>query len=226
MMLVVAGVLLAGVATASASRPNPEHQVTLCHRTDSNTRPYVQITVDVASVRKEHGHDGHDGPVWNDTLKARHIKWGDIIPAFDYDGQHYPGKNLTPDGLAILHGGCRVPSGESTTPSSTCPPTSSSTTVSSPPASTPAPTTSAPGKSSFHSSSTPSSTTTRRTVTVVRTGRTRVVPAPSTSLTTPVTPGLARTGSDALSAAVLSVIAVACGTALLYRSRRRWRRTH
>ncbi len=34
--------------------------------------------------------------------------WGDIIPPFDFDGQHFPGLNATPEGLAILANDCKL----------------------------------------------------------------------------------------------------------------------
>jgi hypothetical protein len=58
--LVLAGF---GVTGAGATKPNPEHKVTLCHRTGSYSNPYVEITPDVASVLHE-GHDGHNGPIF------------------------------------------------------------------------------------------------------------------------------------------------------------------
>ena len=91
----------AGSSSATAGKKNsednrPRPKVTICHATASKTNPYVVITVDPNSVFKQ-GHDQHqDGR--------------DIIPAFTYDenGQTiaYPGKNLTPEGLALLANGC------------------------------------------------------------------------------------------------------------------------
>ena len=47
---------------AGATKP-PDHKITICHRTDSYTNPYVVITVDVASVHFA-GHQTHDGPIF------------------------------------------------------------------------------------------------------------------------------------------------------------------
>ena len=113
------GLSLVGMSAAGATKPNPEHKVTLCHRTASYSNPYVKITVDVASVLNRHGHDGHNGPVFYATI-PKHTKWGDIIPSFDYGpGEQYAGKNLTTDGLAILDNGCKLPSSPTTTSAST-----------------------------------------------------------------------------------------------------------
>lgn len=105
---------LTGTSTPCPDGVPTTHKVTLCHATDSNTNPYVSITVDDDAVFKQ-GHDGHDGPVWNASLKASHTKWGDIIPAFNYEvvenhvvvTKHYDGKNL-PAGQSILDAGCSV----------------------------------------------------------------------------------------------------------------------
>ncbi len=45
------------------------------------------------------------GPVWDETLKAQHIKWGDIIPPFKYSGGNFPGLNW-PAGQDIYENGC------------------------------------------------------------------------------------------------------------------------
>jgi len=105
---VAAVAVVAAVAiplAASATQPNPDHKVTLCHATDSYSNPYVQITVDVAAVLNG-GHGNHVGPVFDPSL-PKHTKWGDIIPAFDFGpGEQYPGMNV-PDGQAILDAGCQ-----------------------------------------------------------------------------------------------------------------------
>jgi hypothetical protein len=109
-----ASMTLFGLSDAWGSQP-PGHKVTLCHRTDSNTNPYVQITVDVAAGGLKGGHEDHTGPIWNPTLKASHVKWGDIIPAFTYGSQIYPGMNVAaanpsvPDGDRWLANGCKDP---------------------------------------------------------------------------------------------------------------------
>lgn len=113
MMLIVMAVAPLG---ANATQGSPEHKVTLCHATDSYTNPYVQITVDVASVIKNNGHGDHDGPVFYATI-AKHTKWGDIIPPFDFGAAgSYGGKNWTADGRAIFDDDCNVQSPPTTTP--------------------------------------------------------------------------------------------------------------
>jgi hypothetical protein len=67
------------------------HKITICHRTNSNTNPYVIITVDTDATHggKDKGYGDHAaehrGPVWNPSLKADHVEWGDIIPPFTDD---------------------------------------------------------------------------------------------------------------------------------------------
>jgi len=97
-MLTVAAVVVGsagiGVSVASATQPDPEHKVTICHATASATNPYVEITVDVASIVGDSGH-GHSG-----------VNAGDIIPPFDIAGQAYAGNNWDAGHQAILEGGC------------------------------------------------------------------------------------------------------------------------
>lgn len=86
--------------------------VTICHRTDSNTNPYTNPTVDISSSgHLQGGHDNeHEGPIWNPGLKDLKIEWGDIIPAYEYQPAEgplfvYPGQNW-PAGEALLKDGC------------------------------------------------------------------------------------------------------------------------
>ena len=99
--------LAAGAATASQGGAD-DHKVTLCHRTNAENNPYVVITIDKAGVFKT-GHDGHDeGGVYQPGDKANGVRWGDIIPAFDYYASpqdetagtrsHYDGLNNTAAG--------------------------------------------------------------------------------------------------------------------------------
>jgi LPXTG-motif cell wall-anchored protein len=118
-VFVVLGIASPG---AHATPPNPEHKVTLCHRTDSYTNPYVRITVDVASVLHE-GHDSHDGPVFFPTI-PKHEKWGDIIPPFNFGPREtYAGKNWTDTGMTVFNNDCVMPFA-APPPTSTPPPTS------------------------------------------------------------------------------------------------------
>jgi hypothetical protein len=96
------------VRPALATQPDPNHKVTICHRTNSVTNPYVVITVDEASVDGDEGNDKgqgdhlleHLGPVWdaNTTYAPPHNgdQWGDIIPPFYEDG-------VTPTGYSSLN---------------------------------------------------------------------------------------------------------------------------
>jgi hypothetical protein len=119
---------------ANATQGSPEHKVTLCHATDSYTNPYVRITVDVASVIKNHGHGDHDGPVFYPRI-PKHTKWGDIIPPFDFGAAgSYSGKNWSPAGRAIFDDGCELPPSPNTT--TTIEVGSSTTATTAPPTST------------------------------------------------------------------------------------------
>jgi LPXTG-motif cell wall-anchored protein len=242
--LVVLGIASPG---AHATPPRPLHKITLCHRTDSYTNPYVVITVDVASVRFE-GHDGHDGPVFFPAI-PKHVKWGDIIPPFDFGGRsHYAGKNWTAEGIAVFNNRCALPG--SAPPTTTTVPTgttvspttkpSPGTTIA-PPSSTssPAPSTTLPSastSSTVSSSSTtvpgatstvPSSVTTAggRVTTTVTSGEVTTTSPPigistfQVPTTTSTSPGgpLPRTGAGAIALVLTGIVCVGAGLGLTRR---------
>jgi hypothetical protein len=104
-VLVPAFALLGVLAHVAGATSPPDHQITLCHATDSYTNPYVVITVDVASVRFA-GHEGHDGPIFFPAI-AKHTKWGDIIPPASNDGTRaVTPKNWSVEGQSIWADGC------------------------------------------------------------------------------------------------------------------------
>jgi hypothetical protein len=118
--LVVAGLLGAAIiapSAALATKPDPGHKVTICHATNSDSNPYRAITVDIASSGYvKSGHADHTGPVWDATLKARHISWGDIIPSYTYGTFAYPGLNWNAQGQAIWNADCTIPKTNPTVP--------------------------------------------------------------------------------------------------------------
>src|SRR4029079_7285800 len=123
------------VGPALATKPDPLHQVTICHRTNSVTNPYVQITVDEASVDGKSGNDNgkgdhlleHLGPVFDVNADPdiayppphNGDQWGDIIPPFYSDGSTltgYPTLNWFNEdgsdntaGQDIFNAGCKIP---------------------------------------------------------------------------------------------------------------------
>ena len=89
----------------------------VCHATVSNSNPYVSNAPDISSIVKGEGHDGHNGPLWDPTLKGNDTTWGDIIPPFTYDSGNYPnqiyngnypGKNWSAAGGAVYNNGCQL----------------------------------------------------------------------------------------------------------------------
>lgn len=107
------------VGSVSATPPDPEHKVTICHRTNSDTNPYVKITVDESAVDGQKGADHfgeHKGPIWNSSLKAQKIEWGDIIPPVSL---YHSGQNWTAEGQALLANGCQTGASETTSTTST-----------------------------------------------------------------------------------------------------------
>jgi hypothetical protein len=114
--------LTVGVTSAGG---DPAANVTICHRTDSVTNPYVTETVDEASVDGDSSNDKgqgdhlleHTGPVF-DSLNPpppphNGDQWGDIIPPFDENGDPRPNPSATLNwpgpgavGAAIFFNGC------------------------------------------------------------------------------------------------------------------------
>ncbi len=93
--------VLVSIGTATSANAAPQPKVTICHATPpANAKNgWNQITVSANSIIKGKGHGQHAA---------------DIIPAFDYNGGTYPGKNLDTDfggasGREILANGCVLP---------------------------------------------------------------------------------------------------------------------
>ena len=119
-----AGMVLSTVG-ASAATPHAlvANKVTICHRTDSETNPYVTETIANAAALNAH-LKVHTGDVWY-VGHPKEPKWGDIIPSFSYKGHSYS-LNWTQAGAAIWNNGCKpvapsssASSSESVTPTPT-----------------------------------------------------------------------------------------------------------
>lgn len=78
-------VLSGAVAPAAAAQaPGNEDNITICHRTNSNGNPYIEITTDSSGQNGGTDHFfEHEGPLWTPELKAQKIEWGDVIPPSD-----------------------------------------------------------------------------------------------------------------------------------------------
>lgn len=138
--MAVAGFAIAGAAPQDAPNcPDGSHvqgnncKVTICHRTDSVTNPYVKEDVDISSVDGNAANDNgqgdhlleHTGPVaasqtLAQQLKDNNEKWGDIIPALAGISS---GLNWTAEGQAIYNNECNFVTGgrggEETPPTTT-----------------------------------------------------------------------------------------------------------
>lgn len=156
----------------------PAGKVTICHRTASESNPYVTNTVSVDSIDEEgnkylNGHGDHTGPVFDPADPQAF--WGDIIPPFtnEASGSSFAGQNWTADGQAWWANGCSEPS-ESSSASTSGSESSESSTITTPASetstiTTPASETSATGSASSSSSETSQS------------GSTATSPEPGTS---------------------------------------------
>lgn len=119
----VGAVALLPLHAAWATKPDPDHKVTICHRTHSATNPYVRITVDEASINgdlgDDHGQGDHqthnEGPVPDPAtyenfaqVKANGGWWGDIIPPFYENGDagYWNALNWDAAGQAVFNNGC------------------------------------------------------------------------------------------------------------------------
>jgi hypothetical protein len=161
----------------------------------------VQESPNVNSTGIQAGHADHTGPVWDDTLKAQHIKWGDIIPPINEDGVSgsvsipvilpftFDGLNWNDAGIAIYNNNCDPV----TTTTTTGPPESPTTTT----------TTSQPATSS------------------------NVIPpagGTTTTTTTPATkPAIAFTGANSWATAAAGLALIGLGSGLVLFTRRRGR---
>lgn len=82
---------MAVTVTAGPAQATQQEKVTICHRTNSDSNPYVLISVSVNAVDGE-GHNDHTHHV----VDEQHAR-ADIIPAPETDGEPYcPGPELPP----------------------------------------------------------------------------------------------------------------------------------
>lgn len=109
---IVAGLLLFSTADAAPG----QLKVTICHRTNSASNPYVSITVASDAVDGDLDNDRgqgdhlmeHTGPVFDPAVHTNGDDWGDIIPVVDWINGH-PGMNWNQAGQDIWNNGCNLP---------------------------------------------------------------------------------------------------------------------
>jgi len=107
-----------GTAVANpAGQPGNESKVTICHRTNSVSNPYVVIRVAQSSVDGDLGNNNgrgdhyaeHRGPIFDPEVDypkpMSGDEWGDIIPPIE--GVH-DGLNWTIAGIDIYYNDCNV----------------------------------------------------------------------------------------------------------------------
>lgn len=128
-----AALMLASALRAPYALGVSEPNVTICHRTNSVTTPYVTESVDESAVNdptNSSDHLSHTGSVFDFTadpdvlypLPRNGDQWGDIVPPFDENGDPRSDPSLTlnwPAGEAIFEAGCAQPTSTTTTSTST-----------------------------------------------------------------------------------------------------------
>ncbi len=168
LLLAVAPLPWLGVGAAAAT-PGEDAKITICHRTNAVTNPYVVITVDTSAADGDLGNNTgqgdhyaeHLGPVFDSDADYQPPfsgdEWGDIIPPIA--GVH-DGLNWSEAGQAIYANDCAPvtpepsPSETKTTPESSSPEVTPSESSSSPEVS-PSESSSSPEVSPSESSSSP-----------------------------------------------------------------------
>jgi septal ring-binding cell division protein DamX len=171
-LLLVAGPIGFGLATGDvqalvstiSDNPGASHEkVTICHRTESEQNPYVEITVNFNSIEDARDVKGH----------IRHPD--DIIPPYTYTDPQgtvvFPGQG----DQSILANGCKLQDETTTTTTTTTTPTTTETTTTT----TGTTTTTQPTET----------TTTQPTTTTTTTVGTTTVSQPTTTVDTTTTVG-------------------------------------
>jgi LPXTG-motif cell wall-anchored protein len=197
------GLLVLAMPSAKATQPTPDHTVTLCHATSSDENPYVELTVDIASV-KFLGHHSHAD---------------DIIPAFTIGNLVYPGKNV-PAGQAILDNECNIPDATTTTSVEETTTSSSSTSTTVEETTTSTSTTVEETTTSTSTTVEASSTTVEDTTTTAEASTTSGIPTTVLAEFLTAPDDLPKTGDDATPMAAAGVAFIALGVAVLALQRR------
>jgi hypothetical protein len=93
-----AAIAALGVGSSASASPPPDHKVTYCHATHSETNPFVVITTDELAVVR--GHQNHQD-------------FEDVIPPFDWalpnSSGSFAGLNWGPGSQAFIDNGCVGP---------------------------------------------------------------------------------------------------------------------
>lgn len=191
--LSVASMLALALLAPGASPVTATGQsVTICHRTGSNSNPYVTESPSVQSNGATEGqltggHSNHLGPVWFAGITGG---WGDIIPPYFYAPTSYsfPGLNWTAAGQAIYYSGCN-PTTTTTTTTTTTVPTTTTTTSATTTTTTTVPTTTTTTQATTTQATTTQATTTQATTTQAATTQAQTVLAETgvPAVTTPPT---------------------------------------
>lgn len=151
LLVALAAAATLAVPVAATATPDPEddgHKVTICHRTASDSNPYVFIEVDEASLSPGHldnADPGHKPTFWKSDGVFRGVPHSEGDPKDDYlaqsaaDCEDFPQTTTTETETTSPPTTTTTTPPQTTTTTSTAPPSTSTSSTTTPPSSTSTP---------------------------------------------------------------------------------------